>query len=135
MKKEQFKDCPLNPDYKVGNKGTLLNPNGLSLKKIVYWNESILPRIQFAIQVNGRQKFVDAHKLMADVWLEKPDIQDASLSVIVKDCDLLNIAASNLKWVTRSEKRKFSNKMRLTIKRPADELVPPSEKNQFGGAF
>lgn len=93
---EVWKVIPDYPDYEVSNLGRV--------RRIYYLDGSMTQSGYKAVRLsyNGVQKTKNLHRLVAEMFLEKPDT-DEKLVVNHIDGDKSNNCVDNLEWITQKE--------------------------------
>jgi HNH endonuclease len=93
---EQFKPFPLNQSVMVGNRGTIIRPNG---KKASLKPDNI-GYLKISIVVNGRLVPFKQHRVISMTWIDNfnqlPEVNHV-------DGNKLNNAVNNLQWVTHQQ--------------------------------
>lgn len=96
VNKEEWREIPLSPNYKISNKGRVIGPYGTILKQNIETNGYY--RISISKKVGQKNRYV--HQLVMEVFVgERPD----GYCVDHIDRDKLNNNAQNLRYITRRE--------------------------------
>lgn len=99
MESEVFRDSPTMIGYMVSNMGRVMNKNtGKVFIGRINMNTGYR---EVAARINGKTKYFLVHRLVAELFCEKPNVHDVEVNH--KNSDRLDERASNLEWITHGE--------------------------------
>ena len=96
MEIEIFKRFPLSSDVKVGNKGTIIRPNGRLASKA----PDNVGYLKLSVRVDGVLKSFKQHRIVALTWIENP-LNLPEVNHL--DGNKLNNCVENLEWSTHRD--------------------------------
>ena len=110
-----IKDLEGFPDYKISDDGSIYGPSGKRLKAAN--NRGYL---QLSLKgVDGKYHTHFVHRLVAKTFIPNPESLE---TVDHRDCNTLNNASSNLRWMTRFNNTSRGNKGKKLSKTHLDAI-------------
>lgn len=105
---ERWKKIVENTNYEVSSLGRIRGPKGI--RKLAEKRDG---RLAVIVRVNGKAKELLIHRLVAEAFLEKPELEEA-LEVHHIDKNCKNNSVDNLMWVTKEQHKKFHPRIKKT---------------------
>lgn len=101
---ERWKKIVENSNYEVSSLGRVKGPKGI--RKLAEKKDG---RLAVLVRINGKLKELSIHRLVAEAFLEKPELEE-TLEVHHIDKNCKNNCVDNLMWVTKEQHKKFHPK-------------------------